>query len=298
MENAARALEIAAGVLIGVLLMALIVYFFKTMGEWPQQQDDMMSSEQTSKFNLEYEVYGKKGMYGVDVISCLNKAKDNNDKYLDERGDISASNWDGNQNLEGALLEGVTVCAGFSKALCYLLNKVGIECKFVAGKCNSEDSEDHAWNLVNIDGELYYVDSTILDLSKIMEKVLVLDGDEEKYEINYVDVEEYIKEGYGSLIEWYMEDTSKDHLEAIDPDGIHVPTNDFNYMDNIALSQENMYLFNSGDKKIPVFIDGKLFFVSLGALISVLSVIGVAKKVNSKDNYIFKDEEQINSRLR
>ena len=84
MENAARALEIAAGVLIGVLLMALIVYFFKTMGEWPQQQDDMMSSEQTSKFNLEYEVYGKKGMYGVDVISCLNKAKDNNDKYLDE----------------------------------------------------------------------------------------------------------------------------------------------------------------------------------------------------------------------
>ena len=87
MENAARALEIAAGVLIGVLLMALIVYFFKTMGEWPQQQDDMMSSEQTSKFNLEYEVYGKKGMYGVDVISCLNKAKDNNDKYLPEAKD-------------------------------------------------------------------------------------------------------------------------------------------------------------------------------------------------------------------
>ena len=82
------------------------------------------------------------------------------DKYLDERGDIRASNWDGNQNLEGALLEGVTVCAGFSKALCYLLNKVGIECKFVAGKCNSEDSEDHAWNLVKINNKWYYCDLT------------------------------------------------------------------------------------------------------------------------------------------
>ena len=74
MENAARALEIAAGVLIGVLLMALIVYFFKSIGEWPQQEDDTASVEQVAKFNLEYEVYNKKGMYGVDVISCLNKA--------------------------------------------------------------------------------------------------------------------------------------------------------------------------------------------------------------------------------
>ena len=82
MENAARALEIAAGVLLGVLLMALIVYFFKSVGEWPQQEDDMAAVEQTSKFNLEYEIYNKKGMYGVDVISCLNKAIDNNDKYL------------------------------------------------------------------------------------------------------------------------------------------------------------------------------------------------------------------------
>lgn len=88
MENAAKALEIAAGVLIGVLLMALIVYFFKSAGEWPQQEEDMASVEQVAKFNLEYEVYNKKGMYGVDVISCLNKAIDNNDKYLGDQSKL------------------------------------------------------------------------------------------------------------------------------------------------------------------------------------------------------------------
>lgn len=85
MENAARALEIAAGVLLGVLLMALIVYFFKSVGEWPQQEEDMATVEQIAKFNLEYEIYNKKGMYGVDVISCLNKAIDNDDKYLGDQ---------------------------------------------------------------------------------------------------------------------------------------------------------------------------------------------------------------------
>ena len=94
MENAMKALEIAAGVLLGVILMALVVYFFKTAGEWPQQEAETISVEQTSKFNLEYEVYGKKGMYGVDVISCLNKAIDNDDKYL------------GDQSKFGFLVEG------------------------------------------------------------------------------------------------------------------------------------------------------------------------------------------------
>ncbi len=81
MENAVKALEIAAGVLIGVILMALIAYFFSSIGKFPKQQDDTKTTEQLSKFNLEYEVYDKKGMYGTDVISCLTKAQSNNEKY-------------------------------------------------------------------------------------------------------------------------------------------------------------------------------------------------------------------------
>lgn len=82
MENGVKALEIAAGVLLGVILLALIVYFFSSLGSFPEQQENNMSVEQLAAFNMEYEVYNKTRMYGVDVISCLNKAKDNNDKYI------------------------------------------------------------------------------------------------------------------------------------------------------------------------------------------------------------------------
>lgn len=83
MENASKALEMAAGVLLGVLIMSLVAYFFTSISSWPEQQDDQKKSEQTAKFNLEYEVYDKKGMYGADVISCLTKAENNNEKYYE-----------------------------------------------------------------------------------------------------------------------------------------------------------------------------------------------------------------------
>lgn len=83
MENASKALEMAAGVMLGVLIMSLIAYFFTSISSWPEQQDNEKEMEQTAKFNLEYEVYDKKGMYGADVISCLSKAINNNEKYYE-----------------------------------------------------------------------------------------------------------------------------------------------------------------------------------------------------------------------
>lgn len=82
MENAAKALEIAAGVLLAVLIMSLIAYFFSSVRLWPEEEDSMETSEQLAKFNLEYEVFEKKAMYGADVISCLTKAQSNNEKYV------------------------------------------------------------------------------------------------------------------------------------------------------------------------------------------------------------------------
>lgn len=93
MENAAKALEIAGGILLAVIIMALIVYFFSNIGVFPQQEETMESAEQLSKFNLEYEVYEKSAMYGVDVISCLNKAKSNNDKYIEGGGFLSGNKY-------------------------------------------------------------------------------------------------------------------------------------------------------------------------------------------------------------
>lgn len=94
MENAAKALEIAAGVLLAVIIMSLIAYFFAQIGVWPQEQEKMESAEQLAKFNLEYEVYQKSAMYGVDVISCLNKAKSNNEKYAESGGFFTGASYE------------------------------------------------------------------------------------------------------------------------------------------------------------------------------------------------------------
>lgn len=83
MENAAKALEMAAGVLLGIIILTLIGYFLSTISIFPQEEDNRETAEQLSKFNLEYEVYDKKAMYGADVISCLAKAQSNNEKYVE-----------------------------------------------------------------------------------------------------------------------------------------------------------------------------------------------------------------------
>ena len=59
----------------------------------------------------------------------------------------------------GILINGVGVCDGYAKAIYELLNRVGIECKFVTG--NVVNGEGHAWNIVKLDdGEWYNLDVT------------------------------------------------------------------------------------------------------------------------------------------
>lgn len=89
MENASKALEIAAGVMLGVLLFAMVTYFFTSISSWPEQEDNTKESQQLAQFNLEFEIYDKKGMYGTDVISCLTKAVNNNEKYYSVNNDYS-----------------------------------------------------------------------------------------------------------------------------------------------------------------------------------------------------------------
>lgn len=89
MENANKALIMAASTLIGVMLFSLFVMFIQNISIWPETEDEILSSDQKSAFNAEYEVYQKSAMYGVDVISCLNKALSNNEKYAEGESFLS-----------------------------------------------------------------------------------------------------------------------------------------------------------------------------------------------------------------
>ncbi len=67
------------------------------------------------------------------------------------------------QTSYGALIKGVSVCAGYSRAYQYLLQKAGIEAFYVTGYATSNTAEapqPHGWDLVFLDGKCYYTDVT------------------------------------------------------------------------------------------------------------------------------------------
>lgn len=62
------------------------------------------------------------------------------------------------QTIYGVFAEKLAVCGGYARATQYLLTRLGLECAFVTGEIINGDA--HAWNLVKVDGEYYYIDST------------------------------------------------------------------------------------------------------------------------------------------
>jgi len=62
-----------------------------------------------------------------------------------------------NQNIISVFLNGKTVCQGYACATQYLLKLLNVQSMVITGKANGES---HAWNLVQMDGNYYYVDTT------------------------------------------------------------------------------------------------------------------------------------------
>lgn len=172
LENSYRAITADFG---GLYWVSGYVYTQYTRNGEPTGMDFSpkytMDQKTREQFQTQIDASVGELMAGISVVaSDYEKAK-----YVFEilvqnvDYDSAAEN---NQNIISVFLNRATVCQGYACATQYLLDLLGIQSAIVTGNANGES---HAWNLVRLDGEYYYMDTTwgnsrYLDNSSQIEK--------------------------------------------------------------------------------------------------------------------------------
>lgn len=82
MENASKALLMAAEVLIGVLILSLAVYLYVSFGTTAAEVNEQNTQKQLVQFNTQFTVYQDRNDLTIyDIITATNLAKESNDDY-------------------------------------------------------------------------------------------------------------------------------------------------------------------------------------------------------------------------
>lgn len=80
MENASKALLMAGGVLIGIMVISFMVLVLRKAGKMSAQYDNQIANNELTKFNGQFEIYDKNDNNFFDVITVANLAYDINKK--------------------------------------------------------------------------------------------------------------------------------------------------------------------------------------------------------------------------
>lgn len=109
MENASKALIMAGGVLIGVLVLSLGVYLFTTFGGQASSMYDEIQQQQIEQFNSQFNVYldsNKITIYDIasmaEIASEFNKTTDNAQIQilLNNTTDLASESWRASNSYE------------------------------------------------------------------------------------------------------------------------------------------------------------------------------------------------------
>lgn len=98
-----------------------------------------------------------------EVLTEVNENTDDYEKvravytYLIDHTEYMISEDD--QSIAGTFWKKQAVCAGYAGGLQYLLERLGVFCIYVEGNAKGS-AQGHAWNIVRLDGQYYYVDVT------------------------------------------------------------------------------------------------------------------------------------------
>lgn len=91
MENASKALLIAGGILILIILVSLILIVRNNVTNFYASQDELQLTADRAKFNEQFTRYNRDDVEGYELISLVNKVIDYNER-------VSSATTEGNNN--------------------------------------------------------------------------------------------------------------------------------------------------------------------------------------------------------
>lgn len=161
--------------------------------------------------------------------------------------------------LYGALdPNGNPVCGSYSALTNILLHKLRVETYRV-------QSAVHAWNLVNVDGNYYFLDTTAIDTSK-----------------DIINLDEYLAENQHLITP--IAARGRSYNTELEPAGVNI----------YELSDERIEEITvNALKKYTVIFNGEIFSLSISSLMVLLSILGLAIS-NEKLYYLKSLERQKN----
>ena len=80
MENAAKALLIAGGILIAILLIALIRFAWGKYSDYQNSKYELIEIEDVAKFNEQFSNYDRSNVQGYELLTLINQVVDYNER--------------------------------------------------------------------------------------------------------------------------------------------------------------------------------------------------------------------------
>lgn len=108
MENATKALLIAAGVLIGIMVISLGISLYASLGSYVDSTKEQLEENEIAKFNAQFFKYDNIDVGIQDVVTVANIAYENNKNLGDINGEADENSlyvsvniqYNGTQQLE------------------------------------------------------------------------------------------------------------------------------------------------------------------------------------------------------
>lgn len=84
MENATKALIMAAGVLISLIIISLLLLMFGNINSYQRTNQDDIREAQTLEFNNQFITFDRNDVRGSDIVSLMNKIIDYNTRKIED----------------------------------------------------------------------------------------------------------------------------------------------------------------------------------------------------------------------